>query len=434
MNYKQYTKLDNLNESLNSAKAKFDGTEEEFETLKELDPTANKKWKYMDFIVKVGYQEDLKELLQSFEQLSNKNLISNKDINSYTYESLKDEVESSTIKSKQTRGAIKTQGKKDIIIANQDPLVVIPLTKQASIEWGRNTTWCTSADDTVDKEVKNYFGDYFIGDDLILFYVIGKDKWAILLDGDGKLNSCWNTSNVHIDIDVITENTGLILEDFQKWFKDNKNKIQKLKYKSPYIIFQYMTNNRMHNIENILSIYGKEAVNIQDDDGKTPLYWACWNNNLEIVHMLLDYGAKETINIRTKKGTPPLLQPCWNNNIEMVKLLLNNGATENIDVMNNSRDYFYYYACWNNNLEMVKALLSGGIKRCINMKSGLDETPLWLACKNNNIEIVKLLLDNGAKKSINVKNYVSGFTSLYFAKRHENQEMIDLLIENGARE
>jgi len=51
MTYKQYLKQP-INESLNSAKAKFSGSPEEFEALKLLDPTANKKWKFMDFIVK----------------------------------------------------------------------------------------------------------------------------------------------------------------------------------------------------------------------------------------------------------------------------------------------------------------------------------------------------------------------------------------------
>ena len=130
MNYKQYLKQP-INESLNSAKAKFSGSPEEFEVLKDLDPTANKKWKYMDFIVKTGNQSDLKDLLSEFERLCNKGIIKNKDINSYDYESLKQEINKSSKVT--TKRQSKIDVKKDVIKVNDNPLVVVPLTKKKQV-------------------------------------------------------------------------------------------------------------------------------------------------------------------------------------------------------------------------------------------------------------------------------------------------------------
>jgi len=381
MNYKQYINI--LNESLNSAKAKFSGSEEKFEQLKILDPTANKKWKYMDFIVKVGFQDDLLELLTKFEKLTNKGIIGNKDINNYTYESLKDEI--NFTKNIKTQRQQKIDIKKDVIVVSQNPLVIIPLTKEASILYGKNTKWCTSA-------LKgNRFDEYFIGRDLTLFYVIDKNKWAVALDSDGNLNSCWNAINNNIDIDGATENTGIVLEDFQRWFQENKNIAQNVKMNSPNIIFYYVNLNNIDGIKKLIK--NNINIDIQNNYGVTPLFNACFYEHVKIIKLLLGNDVKKTINIQDKYGRTPLLYVCYDNN--------------------------------ETSIETVRLLLDNKEQKSVNTKDEHGRTPLIWACFNGNIEIVKLLLDDKEQKSVNTKDK-NGDTPLSFAKQYNYQEIVGL--------
>jgi len=382
MNYKQYIKLDNINESLNSAKTKFRGTEEEFEILKTIDPTANKKWKYMDFIVKVGNQPNLDKLLTQFETLSNKGLISNKDINSYSYESLINSIKQPSIRSKQTRGAIKAQGKKDIITVNENPLVVIPLTKQASIEWGRNTNWCTSVDDSTNKETNNMFIKYSVDKGHIFLYVIDKNKQAVVLGEDGSLKNCWDELNNKINIDEVTKNTKLELEDFQRWYQQNKKQINNakniMKKEEEKKNKRLLSDESINKVANAIKLGNESFFENSEINGRTyenEILWDCISDrfNQKFGMPILHYIAAHGENI-------------VNLILELIRSEANHSMQNNI-----GQTYLYTLIKSDKNEELEELcdwLLTPNDVNAVDKK---QRTPIDYAIEQNNKQAVKIL-------------------------------------------
>lgn len=119
--------------------------------------------------------DEVKEYLDKFKELSKRNIIKgqDKDIGTWIkgdWDSFKKFVDNNS--SVVTKRQSKVEQKKDSIFVYKDDnkQVVIPLTKEASIQYGKNTSWCTAY-----TEVKNHFVDYFYFNKITLFYVLFKD-------------------------------------------------------------------------------------------------------------------------------------------------------------------------------------------------------------------------------------------------------------------
>ena len=65
-------------------------------------------------------------------------------------------------------------------------------------------------------------------------------------------------------------------------------------------------------------------VNMKDEDGHTPLHWACTYGNEEICRLLLEHGADP--NARDDNGRTPLHWACLYNHTAIVRLLIEHGA------------------------------------------------------------------------------------------------------------
>jgi len=125
----------------------------------------------------------------------------------------------------------------------------------------------------------------------------------------------------------------------------------------------------------------------------TPLHLACFYSNIDIIKLLLSY-PDINVNIQDNNGNTPLHLPCSDElvNINVVELLL---AHPDIDV--NIQDKYentpLYKACYNNNINIIRLLLAHPNIN-VNIKNKNEETPLYRACKDNSIEITKLLLQH----------------------------------------
>nr|XP_053654815.1 26S proteasome non-ATPase regulatory subunit 10-like [Cherax quadricarinatus] len=90
-------------------------------------------------------------------------------------------------------------------------------------------------------------------------------------------------------------------------------------------------------------------VNCQDDDGRTPLYYAAENNNVDIVQMLLNNSlcdpSNKALTIAAEKG-----------NEDIVKTLLHAGADPNY--MDGYLRTLLHYAVRNNHAGVVQVLLN----------------------------------------------------------------------------
>ena len=123
-----------------------------------------------------GNQKEVSNYIALFKELAKRNKIQGmeKDISRWIkagWVEFKEFVDSK--KEVQSKSEVKSVQKKDSIRVYQDEekIVVIPLTKESSIHYGRNTQWCTSA-----TENTNYFPNYFYINGITLFYVLFKKR------------------------------------------------------------------------------------------------------------------------------------------------------------------------------------------------------------------------------------------------------------------
>ena len=89
-----------------------------------------------------------------------------------------------------------------------------------------------------------------------------------------------------------------------------------------------------------------------DENGSTPLHWACYYNAIESVNYLL--SLKVDANAQDKEKYTPLHLAVSNNSINLVKLLLQKGADKNI--INNNNELPIDIARKKNYTEIVKIL------------------------------------------------------------------------------
>ncbi|ASV44063.1 hypothetical protein PBI_SCTP2_48 [Salicola phage SCTP-2] len=117
--------------------------------------------------------EEVKQYLDIFKQLAKKGTVSGqeKDIGYWIkqgWNSFKEFVDSKS--QEKSKSQVKKGKKSDSIIAHEDDekMIVIPLTKDASCYYGKNTKWCTSGYED------NKFNQYFYQFQTVLFYVLSK--------------------------------------------------------------------------------------------------------------------------------------------------------------------------------------------------------------------------------------------------------------------
>ena len=73
------------------------------------------------------------------------------------------------------------------------------------------------------------------------------------------------------------------------------------------------------------------SVLSQDEQGNTPLHWACYNSSEEAINFLLSYMTdKKDINIKNKDGKTPLHISILTEKPSLIKKLIKRGADINI--------------------------------------------------------------------------------------------------------
>jgi ankyrin repeat protein len=91
-------------------------------------------------------------------------------------------------------------------------------------------------------------------------------------------------------------------------------------------IFDAIDENNLELVKRLIEHDGVD-INIREDDGKTPLIYACCNDDCEeIAKYLVEHGAD--VNARDDHGTTALM-PASYSNLDMVKYLVEHGAYVN---------------------------------------------------------------------------------------------------------
>ena len=186
---------------------------------------------YKDAVEKFSQEEDketVNQYLDSFKQLAKKGIVTGqeKDIGYWIKQGWYDFKEFVDGKSKEkTKSQTKQSKKKDTIIAHEDDekMVVIPLTKDASCFYGKGTRWCTAA-----TESENHFIDYFYRFNIVLFYVFMKnsgEKYASAYSFNQREFEYFDELDEDISRNQFENETGITSNQLNKFFTRNRDEI-----------------------------------------------------------------------------------------------------------------------------------------------------------------------------------------------------------------
>lgn len=170
---------------------------------------------------------------------------------------------SASVSKRQTKTAIKS---KDAIkiLENDKAVVVVPVTKDASILYGKGTTWCTAATTS-----KNYFDEYY-RDGITLIYFLCHDgsKFACSYDGGVR---CFNAKDIEIPYEVIQDATGLTWDTVIAKVEHYDAAIEKNRYELGKVederIREFMTRPNVLNYPG-MSVGTLRLVSLEISDGR----------------------------------------------------------------------------------------------------------------------------------------------------------------------
>ena len=161
--------------------------------------------------------------------------------------------------------------------------------------------------------------------------------------------------------------------------------------------------------------------------GLTVLHCAVLGNNIDIIKMCL---SDQQINMTDDKGEPPLFYAIRKGSFHVVELLLDKGAAVDITSTNDKDTVLHVASACTDSTKIIQLLLTKNIK--IDAKNKKEETPLILASRQKKVSVFSLVLDNGAditKISTEGMNIWS-FLSNSQIRKHETT--INLILERGA--
>lgn len=126
------------------------------------------------------------------------------------------------------------------------------------------------------------------------------------------------------------------------------------------------------------------SINVQDDEGFTPLNRAAKLSYYHLVYYFTELGAD--VNIPNNEKITPLHYGVEYNNVKIVKLLLANEA--NIDARDAIQECPLHWAGWTGNYEVAKLLLKHGASPYAKNNTGV--TPLDLSIRQEHQKLEKL--------------------------------------------
>ena len=440
----------NLMESLASAREKYLITnqisDEEFNLIKDLDPSKNFKYveKMIDVYVKESPSlEELANTFKDFDEMSKKNQLKNSDITSYG--SFSDILDTTQNTFSEYKEKIETKAKGnevDIVYEDDKVLVLIPRTHEAVCKYGSGTKWCITEEDP-----EHYLN--YLSKSITHYFVIMKGlpksnpnyKMAVSVTEDGGFE-CNDALDKSIPIEKVLETSGLDKSLFvsnpnpltleMKLLNASKSKKGGVEEVKKLISAGADVNANLNNSGNTplfwavlrgnvaiaeLLISAGADVNAKNIDGMSPLSWAVDGDNVAIAELLISAGAD--VNAKNKSGDSPLSWAVRWGHITMVKLLISAGA--DVNAKDNNHNYVLHYV---RDVEVAKYLIERGAD--VNAEGAKKYTPLHIV---RNIELAKLFIDSGANIMAEAEY---GVTPLHMSVAERSFSISKLLIEVGA--
>jgi ankyrin repeat protein len=148
-------------------------------------------------------------------------------------------------------------------------------------------------------------------------------------------------------------------------------------------LFEIARRGTVDQVEAILYA-NKNAFNIVNNQGFSPLVLACYNGNNKVAKLLVETGCD--INSNSKMGTP-LMATIVKGNIPLAKLLIEKNADLNLQDTNGTTALIY--AVQFQNLDIIKLLIQHNVDKT--HKDNLGKTAFEYAVFSKNDEIINLL-------------------------------------------
>lgn len=129
-----------------------------------------------------------------------------------------------------------------------------------------------------------------------------------------------------------------------------------------------------------------DDCDVLDEDGMTPLMWACYYNQEDIVEYLISLGCN--INHQATSGQTALALAASKGHFKIVQHLLSCGKC-NVDLTDSDNNTALMYASAGGHTECVEELLKVGAS--LHLKNVEEETAFHLAVNNHRNTVVKCL-------------------------------------------
>ncbi|XP_060806287.1 uncharacterized protein LOC106140771 isoform X2 [Amyelois transitella] len=175
------------------------------------------------------------------------------------------------------------------------------------------------------------------------------------------------------------------------------------------------------------------GVNVQDDNGYTPLHHACLHGRKEIVRLLLAADASPCV--VDKKGATPLHLAAFKGDSDVVAMLLaHNNPPVNIDQLTSDHETALLIAAHFGYVDVVAQLMAKGADVTIENNNG--ESALDLAAQYGRLETVQHLLRVRPELVDQYyipddKQWIFTSTPLHRASKHGRKEVVAALIKAG---
>lgn len=157
-------------------------------------------------------------------------------------------------------------------------------------------------------------------------------------------------------------------------------------------------------------------VNVQDEDGSTPLINCAWSGGKDLVQILLKKGAD--VSKTNRQGITALTQAAIRKYSDIVEVLLNTDASKDSNQLNIALIEMALYG----DEKLVEKLLELGAN--VNAQDENGNTPLISAAWRGHVNVVKILLKAGA--DINLENQ-EGYNARAAALHSGSAEVVVIL-------
>ena len=171
------------------------------------------------------------------------------------------------------------------------------------------------------------------------------------------------------------------------------------------------------------------AVNVQDNNGLTPLHMACSRGNREAVDILLQCREIK-VDVSDSRMHTPLHEACLLGDAWIVEKLLEKDAP----LLRGNDDGLMplHLACQGGHTNVAQLIIQDGKRRSIPLRALIDatgykrNTPLHLACDSGATEIVEMLVQQGATTSL---LNITGLSPIHIAARQGFRDIAETLVQ-----